>query len=135
MRLPDEPDLPPQLNIVPMIDIIFAILAFFIISTMFLTKQQGLPVNLPNAITAQPQVSEDAITVTVDSKGKISLNSKAVTLNTLQPKLQELIGSQPQVLVMVQADKKVNHGTVVTVMDKLRQMEGVQLAIAAEKSQ
>ena len=135
MRLPDEPDLPPQLNIVPMIDIIFAILAFFIISTMFLTKQQGLPVNLPNAITAKPQVSEDAITVTVDSKGKISLNRKAVTLNTLQPKLQELIGSQPQVLVMVQADKKVNHGTVVTVMDKLRQMEGVQLAIAAEKSQ
>ena len=135
MRLPDEPDLPPQLNIVPMIDIIFAILAFFIISTMFLTKQQGLPVNLPNAITAQPQVSEDAITVTVDSKGKISLNRKAVTLNTLQPNLQELIGSQPQVLVMVQADKKVNHGTVVTVMDKLRQMEGVQLAIAAEKSQ
>ncbi len=135
MRLPDEPDLPPQLNIVPMIDVIFAILAFFIISTMFLTRQQGLPVNLPNAITAQPQVSEDAITVTVDSKGKISLNRQAVTLNTLQPKLQELIGSQPQVLVMVQADKQVNHGTVVAVMDKLRQMEGLQLAIAAEKSQ
>ena len=102
---------------------------------MFLTRQQGLPVNLPNALTAQPQVSEDAITVTVDSKGKISLNSKAVTLNTLQPKLQELIGSQPQVLVMVQADKRVNHGTVVAVMDKLGQMEGVQLAFAAEKSQ
>ena len=101
---------------------------------MFLTRQQGLPVNLSNALTAKPQVSEDAITVTVDSKGKISLNRQAVTLNTLQAQLKELIGSQ-QVLVMVQADKKVNHGTVVAVMDKLRQMEGVQLAIATEKSQ
>ncbi|WP_088243941.1 ExbD/TolR family protein [Calothrix rhizosoleniae] len=135
MHLPDEPDLPPQLNILPMIDVIFAILAFFIISTMFLTKQEGLPVNLPNAITAKPQLSSESITVTIDSKGKISLNRQPVTLNTLQTQVQGLIGSQQQVLVMVQADKKVNHGQVVAVMDRLRQVKGAQLAITAEKSQ
>ncbi|MDJ0619050.1 MAG: biopolymer transporter ExbD [Calothrix sp. MO_192.B10] len=134
MRLPDEPDLPPQLNIVPMIDVIFAILAFFIISTMFLTKQEGLPVNLPNAITAKPQLSSESITVTVDSKGKISLNRKPVTLDALQIEVQKLIAPQEQVLVMVQADKQVNHGQVVAVMDRLRQVRGAQLAIAAEKS-
>ncbi len=135
MRLPDEPDLPPQLNILPMIDVIFAILAFFIISTMFLTKQEGLPVNLPNAITAKPQLSSESITVTIDSQGKISLNRQPVTINTLQTQVQGLIGSQQQVLVMVQADKRVNHGQVVAVMDRLRQVKGAQLAIAAEKSQ
>ncbi|MDJ0677935.1 MAG: biopolymer transporter ExbD [Calothrix sp. MO_167.B42] len=135
MRLPDEPDLPPQLNILPMIDVIFAILAFFIISTMFLTKQEGLPVNLPNAITAKPQLSPDSITVTVDSKGKISLNRQPVTLNNLQTQVQTLIGSEQQVLVMVQADRRVNHGRVVAVMDRLRQVKGAQLAIAAEKPQ
>ncbi|MDJ0795881.1 MAG: biopolymer transporter ExbD [Calothrix sp. MO_167.B12] len=134
MRLPDEPDLPPQLNIVPMIDVIFAILAFFIISTMFLTKQEGLPVNLPNAITAKPQLASDSITVTVDSKGKISVNRKPVTLDNLQIQVQALIAPQEQVLVMVQADKQVNHGQVVAVMDRLRQVRGAQLAIAAEKS-
>jgi biopolymer transport protein ExbD len=134
MRLPDEPDLPPQINIVPMIDVIFAILAFFIISTMFLTKQQGLPVSLPNAITTQPQVSSESITVTVDSQGKINLNRQPVTLDGLQAEVQTLIGSQQQVLVMVQADKQVTHGTVVAVMDRLRQVRGAQLAIATEKS-
>jgi len=53
MRLPDEPELPTQINIVPMIDVIFAILTFFIISTLYLTRSQGLPVNLPSAKTAR----------------------------------------------------------------------------------
>ncbi|MEY2914612.1 MAG: hypothetical protein RLZZ184_3921, partial [Cyanobacteriota bacterium] len=44
MRLPDEPDIPAQINIVPMIDVIFAILTFFIMSTLFLNRSEGLPV-------------------------------------------------------------------------------------------
>jgi len=47
MRLPDEPEIPTAINIVPMIDVIFAILAFFIMSTLFLTRSEGLSVNLP----------------------------------------------------------------------------------------
>jgi biopolymer transport protein ExbD len=47
MRLPEEPDNPPQLNILPMIDVIFALLTFFILSTLSLTRSEGLPVNLP----------------------------------------------------------------------------------------
>lgn len=53
MRLPEEPDLPPQINIVPMIDVIFAILTFFILSSLFLTRLEGIPVNLPKAGTAE----------------------------------------------------------------------------------
>lgn len=47
MRLPEEPDLPPRINIVPMIDVIFAILVFFMVSSLSLTRSEGLPVNLP----------------------------------------------------------------------------------------
>ncbi len=53
MRLPDEPDMPSQINIVPMIDVIFAILTFFIMSTLYLTRSEGLPVNLPTASSAR----------------------------------------------------------------------------------
>ncbi len=133
MRLPDEPDLPPQLNIVPMIDVIFAILAFFILSTLFLTKQEGLPVNLPTAITGQSQPTSAPITVTVDQTGKISLNKQTVTLDTLGQQVKQLMGSQSQALVIVNADERVNHGQVVAVMDKLRQVEGAKLAIATEQ--
>ncbi|MDJ0734206.1 MAG: biopolymer transporter ExbD [Nostocaceae cyanobacterium] len=133
MRLPDEPDLPPQLNIVPMIDVIFAILAFFILSTLFLTKQEGLPVNLPTAITGQSQSASAPITVTVDQKGKISLNNQIVTLDALGEQVKKLMDSQSQALVIINADERVNHGRVVAVMDKLRQVEGAKLAIATQQ--
>lgn len=54
-RTVDEADIPPQINIVPMIDVIFAILTFFIMSTLFLGRFEGLAVSLPQAQTAKPQ--------------------------------------------------------------------------------
>ncbi|MGF1542594.1 MAG: ExbD/TolR family protein, partial [Pleurocapsa sp.] len=76
MRLPNEPDLPPSINIVPMIDVIFAILVFFIVSSLYLTRSEGLPVNLPRAKTAEVQQTKQ-ITVTIDRDGKLSLDSQA----------------------------------------------------------
>ena len=70
--LDDEPDIPPQINIVPMIDVIFSILAFFIVSSLFLTRSEGLDVNLPQASTSQLQRTEQ-ITVTINKKGQIFL--------------------------------------------------------------
>jgi biopolymer transport protein ExbD len=134
MRLPDEPDLPSQINIVPMIDVIFAILTFFIMSTLFLGKQEGLPVNLPKAATAQTQQKlSTPITVTVDKKGQISLNRKRIRLNALTDEARTLIGSNQEALVIINADEQVSHGQVVAVMDSLRQVEGAKLAIATQK--
>ena len=53
VRLPDEADVPAQINIVPMIDVIFAILTYSVMSILFSTRSQGLPVNLPQAQTAR----------------------------------------------------------------------------------
>ncbi|AKG23057.1 ExbD/TolR family protein [Calothrix sp. 336/3] len=130
MRLPDEPDIPAQINIVPMIDVIFAILTFFIMSTLFLTRSEGLPVNLPKAATAQQQPDAFSITVTIDQLGTISLNRKPVTINKLVGQVKQLIGDNQERLVIINADEQVNHGKVVAVMDKLRQVPGAKLAIA-----
>ncbi|BAY24390.1 biopolymer transport protein ExbD/TolR [Calothrix sp. NIES-2100] len=133
MRLPDEPDIPAQINIVPMIDVIFAILTFFIMSTLFLTRSEGLPVNLPKAASAQQQKSSEPINVTVDADGKISLNRKSVTLDVLSEQVRTLMGTTPEALVIINADERVTHGQVVAVMDKLRQVKGAKLAIATQK--
>ena len=131
MRLPEEPDLPPQINIVPMIDVIFAILTFFILSSLFLTRLEGIPVNLPKAGTAQKQTSEP-LTVTVDPKGNISLNRKSINLDELTQQMRKFVLTNGEQLVVVNADEKVSHGRVVAIMDRLRQIEGVKLAIATE---
>jgi biopolymer transport protein ExbD len=133
MRLPDEPDIPPQINIAPMIDVIFAILTFFIMSTLFLTRQEGLPVNLPRASTSQQSQVPTRITVTIDSQAQVSLNKKPTTIDALTEQVRGLVGANPEAVVVINADKGVEHGQVVAVMDKVRQVKGARLAIATQK--
>ncbi len=132
MRLPEEPDLPPRINILPMIDVIFAILVFFIVSSLYLTRSEGLPVNLPRATTAEVQKTKQ-ITVSLDEQGKLTIDSKPAQINQLKAEIEKLIETDSSTTVIVNADKSVEHGQVVDIIDQLRQIPDVQLAIAAKK--
>lgn len=133
MRLLDESDVQPQINIVPMIDVIFTILAFFIVSSLFLSKSEGLPVNLPQASTGQVQEGPMKITVTIDPQGKLLVDKQPVQLEQLDTSIKSLIGANQTALVVLNADKRVEHGTVVQVMDRLRRVPSVKLGIATTK--
>lgn len=132
MRLPDEPDIPAQINIVPMIDVIFAILTFFIMSSLYLTRFNSLPVNLPQAGTTQAGPPPQ-ITVTIDPQGQIFLNQQRINLEQLSSAVKSQKKPSQLLLVVINADKSVNHGQVVAVMDQIRQVQGVKLAIATKK--
>lgn len=132
MRLPEETDLPPKINILPMIDVIFAILVFFIVSSLYLTRSEGLPVNLPRASTAEVQKSQQ-ITVSLDEEGNLTVNSNLAQIEQLQAEIEQLIEAEYNTTVVVNADRTVEHGQVVEVIDRIRQIPDVQLAIAAEK--
>ncbi len=129
MRLPEDTDLKgPSVNILPMIDVIFAILAFFILSTLYLTKAEGLPVNLPQAVTATPENQIDA-TVTITPDGSLFLNSQAIALRDLADGVSAIAPNQP-IMVTIRADEATPHGKVVAAMDQLRKVNGVRLGIA-----
>jgi biopolymer transport protein ExbD len=133
MRIIDnEPDVPAQINIVPMIDVIFAILTFFIMATLFLTRSEGLPVNLPKAETAQSQ-QQSRITVTIDDEGQVLLNRQPTEITQLANDIKSLMGNEPNALVIINADTKVEHGQVIAVMDQLRTVEGATLGIATQR--
>lgn len=129
MNLPEEPERRFQINIVPMIDIIFAVLAFFILSTLFLTREQGLPVDLPTAVTSEPQ-NTLAIVVSIDADGTLYLNNTSVEVETLRDDINQIVAAGESPLITLWADESVNHGRVVAVMDILRQVEGVRIGIA-----
>jgi biopolymer transport protein ExbD len=133
MRLPDEPESQAQINIVPMIDVIFSILAFFIISSLFLSKSEGLPVNLPQASTAAVQTETVKLTISIDAEGLLMLDDQAVALDALEQAVRDRMKAEPVSVVVLKADKTVEHGQVVAVMDRVRRIEGAKLAIAAEK--
>ena len=132
MRLQEEPDLPPSINILPMIDVIFAILVFFIVSSLYLTRSTGLPVNLPSAKTAEVQKTKQ-ITVSLDEQGKLTIDSQPAQLQQLKAEIEKLIKTESSATVIVNADKTVKHGQVVEIIDRLRQIPKVQLAIAAKQ--
>ncbi|MEM9507147.1 MAG: biopolymer transporter ExbD [Cyanobacteria bacterium P01_E01_bin.35] len=121
-----------EINILPMIDVIFSILAFFIISTLFLTRSLGLPVDLPSAQTAEPEHSVQ-LNITIEPDGKLFLERQPIELDELKGALTKKIKPDSESVVIINADQKVEHGTVVKVMDRLRQVPGARMAIAAEQ--
>lgn len=130
MKIVEESDLPAQINIVPMIDVIFAVLAFLIVSSLFLTRLEGLPVALPEAGTATP-APQAPVVVTIEANGAIALNQAPIALENLAAAVAALPSRGPTpTLVVLNADAQVSHGIVVTVMDELRALEQIQLAIA-----
>ncbi|ACK70813.1 Biopolymer transport protein ExbD/TolR [Gloeothece citriformis PCC 7424] len=133
MRPLDDGEVQGEINILPMIDVIFSILAFMIISSISLTRSEGLPVNLPSAKTAQTEPTQQ-INVTIQPDGNLYLNRQPIQLNNLKGEVGKLITSNQENLVIINADTQVDHGQVVEVMDNLRQVKGVRLAIATQKN-
>lgn len=132
MQLPPDEDSRLIINIVPMIDVVFVILVFFILSTLYLTRAEGVPVNLPTAVTAVSQ-GEAALTLTITADGQLYLGNEAVTLEALPADVKALIAPGQPALVTVRADEATPHGQVVTAMDRIRDLEGVRLGIATQR--
>ena len=130
MRLPDEFEAQGEINIIPMIDVIFSILAFFIISSLYLSRSDGLSVNLPSAQTTESKPNPQLI-LTVKQTGELFLDGQAILLKDLETNILAKAKNNVNSLVVIKADEQVNHGLVVQVMDGVRQIKGVSLAIAA----
>ncbi|MGB3135282.1 MAG: biopolymer transporter ExbD, partial [Nodosilinea sp.] len=131
MHLSEDPEAPVQINIVPMVDVVFAVLAFFILSSLFLTRSEGLPVVLPGAETAKAQTQQQVV-VTLNAAGELYVGKKAVADEQLLEAIQTLGTLTDGGLVVIRADQSVSHGRVVAIMDRLRTLPEVQLAIATE---
>ena len=127
----DDADDAMEVNILPLIDVIFAILAFFILSSLYLTQSEGLPVNLPDADTATEQAQAD-FTVTLQPDGAIALDQQLITLETLRSEIEQSLEPNQTATITIRADEQVYHGDVVDVMDELRAIEGATLGIATE---
>ena len=134
MNVPnDDNDSLPEINLTPMIDVVFAILTFFILASLLLTRSEGLPVNLPSAKTAtQQNQAPTKLTVTIDKQGKMLLDRQPLEVSDLATRVQAAKGNKPEVLVVINADRAVEHGRVITVMDELRTVQGVKLGVATQ---
>ena len=119
-----------QINILPMIDIIFAILSFLIVSSLYLSRVDTIPVDLPKASSSVIQ-DKKFITISIDKLGNLFLNKKNILLEDLKISIFSLINDDSKVVVL-NADKNVSHGIVIKVLDSLRSIEGLKIAISTK---
>ena len=120
-----------RIEIIPMIDTIFFLLVFFMISTLSMTQFKGMPVNLPKAAAGQQAPAESAA-VTIDKAGRLFLNQKAIDKTALGDALRQQLVKNSEMLVVINADDGVEHGRVVDDMDIARGANVAKMAIAVK---
>lgn len=133
MQIRQRPIKRARIEIIPMIDVIFFLLVFFMVSSLSATQINGLPVALPKT-AARPDSIRQNVVLTIRADGRIFLNKNPVALADLGAALVATMGAHTQDLVVVNADQKVDYGVVVRVMDSARQIGVRKFALATEAS-
>ncbi len=119
-----------KIDILPMIDIIFSILAFLIISSLYLTRVETVSVELPKASNSITQ-NKKFVNISIDKGGNLFINKKRTRLQEMKVKVINLTNKNKN-LVVLNADKNVSHGYVISVLDVLRSIDGLKIAISTK---
>ena len=119
-----------KIDILPMIDIIFAILSFLIISSLYLSRVDTIPIDLPKATSSLRQ-NRKFINIFIDKSGGIFLNRKKILLDDIRVLTASLINESMN-LVVLHADINTTHGEVINVLDLLRSIDGLKIAISTK---
>lgn len=120
-----------QLPLTPLIDIVFLLLIYFLLTTNFMVDE-GIKIKLPQAKASAPQ-TEKEITVYVDRQGRAFLENEEVSLAMLFDRLKEMIGGKENRLVVIRADRAVILNKAVKVMDVAKAAGAGRLCLATEK--
>jgi biopolymer transport protein ExbD len=124
----------PRVEIVPLIDVIFFLLATFVMVSLSMTKNQGVQVQLPSASTAEKiQDRDQAVTVTVKQNGELFFNKDKIAAAQLPFKFQSYASGAKDPKVVVTAEQNVNFRYVVQALDEARKAGIVKVAISTEK--
>lgn len=122
----------PKLMIIPMIDVIFFLLVFFMYSSLQGAQQSHLPVQLPQAARAQTQAMEKPLAITLQASGQIGLENETVSLAELREQVRARLARGDAPAAVLRADQAAPHGKVVALMDALKSAGVRRLSIAAD---
>lgn len=121
----------PKLMIIPMIDIIFFLLVFFMLNTLYMTNQQTVPVNLPQAASASTDVVK-SLQVTVAKDGQLYLGTEPMSMEQLKARVRAESAGGSTALVL-RADSDVDYGRFIAVLDELKRSGAGKISLAARQ--
>ena len=136
MKIPSpRPNRRARIEIIPLIDIIFFLLATFVMVSLSMVKNQGIQLNLPQAVTGGPQETTDQEIVSVDSEGRLFLKKEPVQIDDLRRRFQQLKTTAPDTRIHLQGDDKAYFGRVLAVLDLAREIGLTKIIIQTRSPQ
>ena len=126
-----------RIEIIPLIDIMFFLLASFMLASLSMIKMQSIHMDLPTATVAKRDFKPDIVNIGVRKDGQLFLEKKEVSMLDLQNFLSNRYRINTNVPVYISGDKDATHGTVISVLDLVRRqgIQKVSFAIAAKQQQ
>lgn len=123
----------PRVEIINMVDVMFFLLAFFMVFSTFRTSPATLNLDLPRAVTATREAPSEVV-VSIDRQGRYFLNGRPVSLAQMTTLVGDAVRRQPDQLVVVRADREVQYDRVVQAIDALRRAGAYRLGLAVQVS-
>ncbi len=132
-RRRDRHDSAPEINLTPMIDMVFILLIFFLVASSFV-KEAGIEVNRPVAQTAQTQ-GRGTIRIALSETGEIWMERRSIDIRAVRANVERMLAESPEASVVVLADETAYTGLLVQVMDQVRLAGVTDIAVAARQQE
>ena len=122
----------PTIMIIPMIDIVFFLLVFFMMSTLYMNTEEQIPLNLPSASTSTAK-SIEPITITLTTTHTLYIDNQEISSDRLAEEVQSIVKQAPRQAFVIRASKDVYYSEVIALLDMLKVNGAKYISVATER--
>ena len=123
-----------RIEIIPLIDIVFFLLATFVMVSLSMVKNQGIAMNLPEATTGTPQEHVNSTTISINAVGELFLNKDLIDPLGLEASLRQILEQNSDPRIFISGDTKAEFGKAIAVLDTVRKLGITKVAIQTQPS-
>ena len=122
----------PTIMIIPMIDIVFFLLVFFMVGTLYMNTEQQIPLNLPSTSTSTAK-SIEPIIITLTTSHKLYIDNREISAHNLSQEVQDIVRTTPRQAFVIRASKDVYYNEVIALLDMLKVNGAKYISVATDR--
>lgn len=122
----------PTIMIIPMIDIVFFLLVFFMVGTLYMNTEQQIPLNLPSTSTSTAK-SIEPIIITLTTSHKLYIDNREISADNLSQEVQDIVRTTPRQDFVIRASKDVYYNEVIALLDMLKVNGAKYISVATDR--
>ena len=124
-----------RVELLPLIDVLFLLLAVFLLSIARMVRSYSVPVDLPLARTGVEEQLEAVLLLSVDADGQAYVAGEALSLPKVRAQVAERVAAEPDLQILLQADRGSQHGAVAEVLDAIREVGGGKVLLVSRRAE